>query len=844
MTSLTPKAYVFGLTAAEIEQRLNSLDNFIQKDVIRQSLNSPAVDTIPSTQAVSDALDPIQTQLQSLGDLAGKDSVSLDSEETAGVLPLNKGGTGGNTVELARQNLGILTQDEIQNLINESVTEIGSVDLSSPQVTNVLPVVKGGTGANTPSQARANLGVWSSVQSEVVKTNTKEALRRSYAEAGYNLVDGSFQTGFTLVNANDLALDEVTGKAYSGTDGTYPSDTSTSGFIDKSHHLLSGVLVSTGSVVESGYMLNTMHGSLIPAANTSYPFTIASISKNNFKGVDITTTTGITYEYITKEVKSGRSRGELSAFGLCVSKNSTENQQAFQKAIDYCNIMGIEMQAEGGEFNCKPVTVGRGFRLRGKGCNFSSNIRPQKNVTAWMCDLQDGEDFITYSGVGWPQGDVMYSDCAFVNLNNYANPISVIAGNNRAFWAVDQQDDVFNGRWIQKKTGGTHCPKLTIERVNYVSFFIGHDVHSYMAKYSQVSSYTCGMTFRHYGTSMLAELIWPNDPLWCGMQVRCTYGQIDAGSFAENAVTSMATRKNGLEFHNGFLVVNGVGQEAIIDSFIWAYNGTLHVNASRPTTDPLSLCKKFLHVEAFCNVWLNSCYNPACVSETFTTVKERFATNNIHFSSIGTENANALPFSASGYDATAGVYSGLIGVVGTQKNRAYIMPLSINYSPKDSTGELNAQSLEWKYDGVSRFDGALQYRFDVSVSTNYVGDGGFSINLRINNGSSGYSLSKEFAGSGVIVTAKRVGGVWSFSYNYYGNAADVINDQGQKMIEAFFFSGSPASTVRLILRNKVMNGVTIAQKQESRADIEVSATGTLSGVSGENEPIVILRSLQ
>ena len=199
MTSLTPKAYVFGLTAAEIEQRLNSLDNFIQKDVIRQSLNSPAVDTIPSTQAVSDALDPIQTQLQSLGDLAGKDSVSLDSGETVGVLPLNKGGTGGNTVELARQNLGVLTQDEIQNLINESVAEIGSVDLSSSQVTNVLPMVKGGTGANAPSQARANLGVWSSAQSEVVKTNAREALRRSYAGVGYNVV-GTFQAGFTLVN--------------------------------------------------------------------------------------------------------------------------------------------------------------------------------------------------------------------------------------------------------------------------------------------------------------------------------------------------------------------------------------------------------------------------------------------------------------------------------------------------------------------------------------------------------------------------------------------------------------------------------------------------------------------
>lgn len=248
MTSLTPKAYVFGLTAAEIEQRLNSLDNFIQKDVIRQSLNSPAVDTIPSTQAVVDALDPIQNQLESLGNLAGNNSVSLDSEETTGVLPITKGGTGGNTVELARQNLGVLTQDEIQNLINETVAEIGSVDLSSPQVTNVLPMVKGGTGADTPSHARANLGVWSSAQSEVVKTNTKEALRRSYAEAGYNVV-GTFEAGFTFVNAKDVGIHESTGKGYSGPAGTVAAgtDPTAGGFVDRSGELLR----STVSEVDS-----------------------------------------------------------------------------------------------------------------------------------------------------------------------------------------------------------------------------------------------------------------------------------------------------------------------------------------------------------------------------------------------------------------------------------------------------------------------------------------------------------------------------------------------------------------------------------------------------------------
>ena len=44
---------------------------------------------------------------------------------------------------------------------------------------------------------------------------TREALRRSYGESGFNLVLGSFDEGGTLVNTNDVLLDRLTGKAYS-----------------------------------------------------------------------------------------------------------------------------------------------------------------------------------------------------------------------------------------------------------------------------------------------------------------------------------------------------------------------------------------------------------------------------------------------------------------------------------------------------------------------------------------------------------------------------------------------------------------------------------------------------
>lgn len=67
-----------------------------------------------------------------------------------------------------------------------------------------------------------------------------EALRRSYAEAGYNVV-GTFQAGFTFVNANDVGIDKVTGKGFTGPAGHVAAGTAPSswGFVDKSGALLS-----------------------------------------------------------------------------------------------------------------------------------------------------------------------------------------------------------------------------------------------------------------------------------------------------------------------------------------------------------------------------------------------------------------------------------------------------------------------------------------------------------------------------------------------------------------------------------------------------------------------------
>lgn len=78
------------------------------------------------------------------------------------------------------------------------------------------------------------------VASGALRPSVIEALRRSYAEAGYNLVDGSFEAGGTLVNANDVLLQESTGKAFSGPVGTVVAGTNpaSGGFVDRSGELL------------------------------------------------------------------------------------------------------------------------------------------------------------------------------------------------------------------------------------------------------------------------------------------------------------------------------------------------------------------------------------------------------------------------------------------------------------------------------------------------------------------------------------------------------------------------------------------------------------------------------
>lgn len=79
--------------------------------------------------------------------------------------------------------------------------------------------------------------------SRLAGVQAREALRRSYEDAGYNLVGGSFEAGGTLVGTNDVLLQERTGKAFSGPAGTVAAGTNPTngGFVDRSGDLLRDV---------------------------------------------------------------------------------------------------------------------------------------------------------------------------------------------------------------------------------------------------------------------------------------------------------------------------------------------------------------------------------------------------------------------------------------------------------------------------------------------------------------------------------------------------------------------------------------------------------------------------
>ena len=96
---------------------------------------------------------------------------------------------------------------------------------------NSTPAASGGLGENA----------WKPVTNSVLAPTVRESIRRSYAEAGYN-VAGTFHGGFTIVNANDVGIDMATGKGFTGPAGPVAAGTNpaSGGFVDRSGNVWLG----------------------------------------------------------------------------------------------------------------------------------------------------------------------------------------------------------------------------------------------------------------------------------------------------------------------------------------------------------------------------------------------------------------------------------------------------------------------------------------------------------------------------------------------------------------------------------------------------------------------------
>lgn len=147
-------------------------------------------------------------------------------------------------------------------ILNMGFTHIGTfasgATITNPRQTLLWDVADGGDGqeygwsgsfppagkvvppGSTPlTTGGIAVGSWISRFDPALRVQTREALRRSYAEAGYSVV-GTFQAGFTLVNPNDVGIDETTGKGFTGPSGEVlpGTDPIGVGFVDRSGEVI------------------------------------------------------------------------------------------------------------------------------------------------------------------------------------------------------------------------------------------------------------------------------------------------------------------------------------------------------------------------------------------------------------------------------------------------------------------------------------------------------------------------------------------------------------------------------------------------------------------------------
>jgi hypothetical protein len=203
-------------------------------------------------------LQKVKKHADDFGRLMGTGTGTSTNEVTGQVRPTYNKVIGGMNNEFNTMIGGMNNEFDTQ-ILNMGFACVGTfaagATLTNPRQTLLWDISDGGDGqeygwsgtfppsgkvvspGSTPlTTGGIAVGAWISRFDPELRIQVREALRRSYAEAGYVLVAGSFEAGGALVNANDVLLQESTGKAFSGPAGAVAAGTNpaSGGFTDRS----------------------------------------------------------------------------------------------------------------------------------------------------------------------------------------------------------------------------------------------------------------------------------------------------------------------------------------------------------------------------------------------------------------------------------------------------------------------------------------------------------------------------------------------------------------------------------------------------------------------------------
>ena len=259
-------------------------------------------------------------------------------------------------------------------------------------------------------------------------TQARESLRRSYAEAGYNLVDGSFEAGGTLVNASDVLLQERSGKAFTGPAGTVAAGTNPAGggFVD-----VSGVVISIGAA----FGLNMSRGAAWAPGATATDIKSWFVYAGEVwspLSVPVTLPSAPNYANFVRLAVDGAFRpSQFGAVGDAdESATPTDDTAAFTRGLSYCASIGRNMvpDADGRRYSVTQVAVPIGItrfrRFKVKARTLNDQLVYTKGplfggVTGIRCDVYGLDiDCNNLSRQGFVSNGHEFSDVKKVRVRN------------------------------------------------------------------------------------------------------------------------------------------------------------------------------------------------------------------------------------------------------------------------------------------------------------------------------------------------------------------------------------------------------------------------------------------